>query len=156
MSFEQNLTEMLRDTLSHLGYEIVCIVVQGSNKKVIEVLIEKSNGDSVTISDCVSANREISAILDVENPIRGPYVLQVASPGLDRPLVKKDDYVRFKGQEARIVLYSPINGRKKFIGELQGLVDEQIQLKIKENEIEEVILFSFDDIQKAKLVPKFG
>lgn len=155
MTFEQSLTEMLRDPLAHLGYKIVCIQIHGDRKKTIDVSIEQINGEPVTIEDCVKANREISTIFDVENPIRGAYILQVASPGLDRPLVCQEDFERFAGQEVKITLHTPLEGRRKFSGCLQGIVEDKIQLKIQENEIEQVISFSFNDIQKARLVPSF-
>ncbi len=155
MNFEQNLTAMLRDPLTHLGYSIVCVRVHGESRKIVEILIEHRDGTPITVGDCVKASREISTIFDVENPIHGSYILQVASPGMDRPLVCEADFQRFAGQQVKVTLHTPVQGRRKFRGLLQGVIENKIEIKIVENGIEQVISFSFSDIQKANLVPTF-
>lgn len=155
MSFEKNLAEMLRSPLAHLGYALICIQIHGLHKKAIDISIEHLDGRGVSIDDCVKANREAAAILDVENPIQGAYMLQVSSPGLDRPLVQESDYVRFIDQMAKITLHELLDGRKKIVGMLQGLTDGVVSIKITENGNEEVISIPFNDIYKARLIPNF-
>lgn len=155
MSLEQNLTAMLRDPLAHLGYTIVCVRIQGTTKKIVDLMLERQDGAPITISDCVKANREAAALLEVENPISGAYTLQVGSPGLDRPLIHLGDYERFQGQVAKVTLHNPLDGRRKMIGVIERVVGETVSLKVTEGSTEEVLSFSFNDIQKAKLVPTF-
>ena len=102
----------------------------------------------MTADDCESLSRALSAILDVEDIIAGRYLLEVTSPGIDRPLVKLQDYDRFKGREAKIETLLPIDGRKRFKGLLKGVQGNQVLIDFEGNEI----AIDFSAISKAKLV----
>ena len=90
----------------------------------------------------------VSALLDVEDPIEQSYVLEVSSPGIDRPLVRREDYERFKGHEAKLELAAPINGRRRFRGRLAGIDADQVRLDLGA----EVVALPLTRIQRAKLV----
>jgi len=102
----------------------------------------------LTLDDCADVSRTISALLDVEDPISGPYTLEVSSPGLDRPLVKERDFMRFAGFEARIETRHPIDGRRRFRGKLEGMAEGVVRIAIESGTAE----VPFQDIERAKLV----
>jgi ribosome maturation factor RimP len=111
-------------------------------------MVERQDGRGVSVDDCAAASRLVSAVLDVEDPVSGSYVLEVSSPGIDRPLTRLRDFERFAGFEARVELRVPVDGRRRFRGRLLGVDHERIRLETDREEVE----LSFDDIQKAKLV----
>jgi ribosome maturation factor RimP len=94
---------------------------EGANT-YLRIFIDKAEG--VTLDDCQSVSQECELVLDVENLIQTQYVLEVSSPGLDRPLKKREDYQRFQGRLVKIKTYRPLDGQKKFLGYLQGMTDE--------------------------------
>ena len=117
-------------------------------------MIEHKDRVPVNVDDCADVSRLLSAILDVEDPLPGRYTLEVSSPGLDRPLVRLEDYVRFAGFEARIEMHRPFEGQRRYRGRLQGvdeaLVKDEASVKI---ECEgEVLAIPFSGIRRASLV----
>ncbi len=102
----------------------------------------------MTVDDCAGISRSISAILDVADPIAGAYMLEVSSPGIDRPLVRAEDYDRFSGFEARIELARPVGGRKRFRGRLIGTSQGEVRLATEAGEM----LLPLDAVARAKLV----
>ena len=111
--------------LSGLGYDCVHLeVVGGRGKSTVRVFIDQPGG--VTISDCASASRELGVVLDVEDVIEGAYVLEVSSPGLDRPLGRLEDFLQYAGQEARVQLRAQADGRKAFTGTIVDVEDDTV------------------------------
>ncbi len=143
---EQEITPALAD----MGYDIVRVVMSGNDVKTLQIMAERKDGIDMTVDDCADISRTVSALLDVADPIAGRYTLEVSSPGLDRPLVKPSDYVRFAGDMAKIELDHDINGRKRFKGRLKGL-SEDGQTVFFDFEGTDMQV-SFRDIAKAKLV----
>lgn len=88
----------------------------------LRIFIDKPEG--VTLDDCQSVSQECELVLDVENFIQTQYILEVSSPGLDRPLKKREDYQRFQGRLVKLKTYRPLDGQKKFLGYLQGITQE--------------------------------
>jgi len=111
-------------------------------------MAERADG-SMAIEDCERLSREISALLDAADPIRGDYVLEVSSPGIDRPLTRPEDFARFAGRQARIVALQQIDGRKRFTGRLAG-IDAAGMIGIET--LEGLVRIPFDLVDKAKLV----
>ncbi len=140
--------QIVAPALAALGYEVVRVLLMGGNSAVLQIMVERTDGSGLTLDDCAQVSRTISALLDVEDPISGPYTLEVSSPGLDRPLVKERDFTRFAGFEARIETKRPIDGRRRFRGKLEGLVEGVVRIAI-ESGMAEV---PFQDIERAKLV----
>ena len=146
----QILNELLQPLVEDLGYEFVGIEYNSNPKhSVLRIYIDKENG--VDIKDCESVSRETAALLDVKDPIRSKYDLEVSSPGLDRPLFTPAHYIEFAGYEAKISLFAPQDGRRKFTGPILGADENSVRI---EQDGSEVTL-DFDNIAKAKLIPDY-
>lgn len=146
----QILNELLQPLVEDLGYEFVGIEYNSNPKhSVLRIYIDKENG--VDIKDCETVSRETAALLDVKDPIRNKYDLEVSSPGLDRPLFTPAHYIEFAGYEAKISLFAPQDGRRKFTGPILGADENSVRI---EQDGSEVTL-DFDNIAKAKLIPDY-
>ena len=115
----------------------------------LRVFIEREGG--VLLEDCEKVSRQISAVMDVEDPISGEYTLEVSSPGVDRPLYTLDHYQRFIGHKAELRLRVPFEGRRKFSGTIAGIENDEVMLHVDSEEY----LFPIDSIEKANIVPQF-
>lgn len=140
--------QLIAGPLQGLGYAIVRVLLSGDRRAKLQIMVERLDGAAITVDDCAAVSRETSAHLDVADPIHGAYVLEVSSPGIDRPLTRLDDFARFTGFEARIEMRLPVEGRRRFRGQLCGLDDEQVRLATEDGEI----LLPFADMIKAKLM----
>ena len=143
------------DSVAHLadplcvaeGMELVHVEYQREpGGLTLRLYLDKPGG--VTLDDCVDISRQLEDILDVNAQDAPPYRLEVSSPGLDRPVGKLDDFMRFKGHRARIRLATAVNGRKNFTGLLAGVVDEMIQLQLDN----ETVSLNYKDITRARLI----
>ena len=132
-----------------MGYDIVRVVLSGSRHPRLQIMAERKDGAGMVVDDCVAVSRAASAILDVEDPISGPYELEVSSPGIDRPLTRLADFERFAGFEAKLETALPLDGQRRWKGCLLGLDGETVRLKTKTGE---VVALPFAAIEKAKLV----
>lgn len=132
-----------------MGYELLGIehLSQGS-RSLVRIYIDSEQG--ITLDDCEAVSRQVSGMLDVEDPIRGQYALEVSSPGLDRPLFKREHYEQFVGHRVRIRMTLPIEGRRKFAGELAGIREDKVIVIDDEVEYE----LPLSGIDKANLVPE--
>lgn len=145
---EKKIAELIESTVNDLGFGIVKIAINGSSNKIVEIFIERLDGEKIEVGDCQIVSRNISAILDVEDIILGKYFLEVSSAGLERPLVTLQDFEKYSDSEIKIRLKEPHNGNLSFRGKLLGVVDKKIKLKSKNVEIG----FDFENIKKANLV----
>ncbi|OJX14002.1 MAG: hypothetical protein BGO77_01395 [Caedibacter sp. 37-49] len=153
MDLIKKIKDIIEPTLNSLGYHIVRVQFSGQVRPTLQVMIEKLDLSALSIDDCVKASRQISALLDVEDPIDTAYQLEVTSPGLDRPLVALQDYVRFQGAEIKLETVSPLEGRKRFKGILSQVKEGTIFLKPEDSEA--TLDIAYENILKAKLVPQF-
>ncbi len=144
----RDITDLVAEPLAAEGYEIVRVLIFGSHRARLQVMLERRDGAAVVVDDCARASRLIEAILDVEDPLKGSYVLEVSSPGIDRPLTRLRDFERFAGFEARIETRWPVDGRRRFKGRLLGVDHDQVRLAADSGEI----ALAFGDIVKAKLM----
>ena len=128
------IERIIAPTVESMGYEIVRIQLTGAQRVALQVMAERSDGAAMTVDDCAEVSRTVSALLDVEDPVPGPYTLEVSSPGIDRPLVKKRDFERFAGFEARIETHRPIDGRRRFRGKLLGVAGDIVRIALPEGE----------------------
>jgi ribosome maturation factor RimP len=144
----QRIAELIEPSLEGMGYALVRVQHSGGKHPTLQVRAERRDGAPMTVDDCAEISRNISAILDVNDPIASAYSLEVSSPGIDRPLVRAEDYDRFCGYEARLELRQGINGQKKFKGRLLGRAGGQVRLATERGEVE----LPLADIHKAKLV----
>lgn len=149
-ALETQLTEMLEPSVSALGYELVGLeFIRAGEHSTLRVFIDHENG--INVDDCAEVSRQISAVMDVEDPITVAYNLEVSSPGLERPLFKAAHYQQFVGHEANIVLKMAMGNRRKWKGDIVAVEGELITLKVDGNEES----FALSNISKANLVPKF-
>jgi ribosome maturation factor RimP len=124
---EDKLRALAGPLLTDLGFELVDVVLATEyGRKVLRFFIDKPGG--VTIDDCTQASRELSTLLDVEDPIPQRYTLEVSSPGLDRPLVKEKDFIRYTGKKVRIKTKEPIEGRRNFKATIDSVGDGSISV----------------------------
>ena len=146
----QKLNELLQPLVEDLGYEFVGLEYNSNPKHaVLRIYIDHENG--VAIEGCETVSRETAALLDVKDPIRSHYNLEVSSPGLDRPLFTPSHYRQFTGSAAQINLFAPQDGRRKFSGPILGADEDNVRM---EQDGSEVVL-DFANIIKAKLIPDY-
>jgi ribosome maturation factor RimP len=139
--------------LAALGYRLVRVRVSGFAGCTVQIMAERPDG-TLTIEDCEAASRALSPVLDVTDPIEGSYRLEISSPGIDRPLVRRSDFDRYAGQVAQVEMQAPIDGRRRFRGELTGTAGECARIRRSDaaaNENPDVLL-RIDDMMEAKLV----
>jgi len=123
------IAAIIEPALEDRGFRLVRVAISGREGKTVQVMAERSNG-TMTIEDCEAVSREISALLDVHDPIAGAYRLEVSSPGIDRPLVRPSDFEDWAGHEAKIELAEPIDGRKRFRGKLEGFEGGEVRVEV--------------------------
>ncbi len=131
-----------------MGFVVVRVTLSGSQRPVLQVMAEPADGSAMHVDDCAELSRTISAVLDVEDPIPDAYVLEVSSPGIDRPLVRLADYERFRGHLAKVELKTLRDGRRRFQGYLDGVDADQVRLTVDD----QTVTLAFANIAKAKLV----
>jgi ribosome maturation factor RimP len=135
-----------------LGYRLVRARVSGRDGCTVQIMAERPDG-TFTIEDCEAASRALSPTLDVEDPISGAYRLELSSPGIDRPLVRESDFARYAGHEVKIEMELPVDGRKRFRGELLGAEGSAAKVKVQEaGGAAQVVLLPIGDMSEAKLV----
>ena len=143
------LRKLIEPAVTALGFELVGVEFHAGKSGVLRVYIDHQDG--ISVDDCQAVSHQISGILDVEDPIRGHYSLEVSSPGLDRPLFQARDFDRFAGSEVSLRLLAPLNGQRKFKGILGGLRDGQVVVKMNDEEL----VVRLDEIDQARLVPDY-
>ena len=148
MDLDCRIQNMIEPTVGDLGFEIVRVRIFGINKLSIQVMVEHKDGQGMTVDNCATISRAISALLDVVDPVKAAYTLEVSSPGIDRPLVRIGDFDRFQGFQAKIETNRPFNGRQRFKGRLLGVEGESVRIMIDGQEMK----LPHPNIQRAKLV----
>jgi ribosome maturation factor RimP len=144
----EELMKLLEPTVERLGYELADIEVRvGRREGVVRLFIDKAGG--VGLADCETVSRQVSALLDVEDPLPGHYVLEVSSPGLDRKLTKVEHFQRFMGEDIRVKMRFPVEGRKNFRGALKAADEENIEVEV-DGESHRLPIAT---IQSARLIP---
>ena len=138
--------------LAGLGYRLVRVRVSGLAGCTVQIMAERPDG-TMTIEDCEAASRALSPVLDAADPIEGSYRLEISSPGIDRPLVRRSDFDRYAGHIAHVEMTAPIDGRRRFRGELGGTDGEYVRLRSNDAPAESAeILLRIDDMMEARLV----
>jgi ribosome maturation factor RimP len=143
------LRELIEPAVTVLGFELVGVEFIHGKSGLLRVYIDHPDG--ISVDDCQAVSHQVSGVLDVEDPIRGEYTLEVSSPGLDRPLFQARDFERFAGNQVDLRLLAPVNGRRKFKGVLGGLRDGQVVLQMDDEEL----VVALDEIDRARLVPDY-
>ncbi|WP_375057753.1 ribosome maturation factor RimP [Zobellella sp. DQSA1] len=149
-TLEQRLTDMLTEPVAALGFELLGLeFVRAGRHSTLRLYIDHENG--IDVNDCAEVSRQVSAVLDVEDPISTEYDLEVSSPGLARPLFKPAHYQAIVGQEAELTLRMAVNNRRKLKGRVVAVEDTMIRLEVEGQEFP----IAFANIQRANLVPNF-
>jgi ribosome maturation factor RimP len=115
-----SIAQLIEPSLAAMGYRLVRVLMTGGRRATLQVMAERLDDLPITHDDCTKISRSVSTLLDVVDPIVGAYTLEISSPGIDRPLVRAEDYDRFSGFEAKIEVTMPIDGRRRFRGRLIG------------------------------------
>ena len=149
---ESRISQIIEGAVTDLGYHLVRVQFSGakSGRAQLQIMAEPVEQREMTVEDCETLSRHVAALLDVEDPIGDAYVLEVSSPGLDRPLTRIEDYERFNGELAKITLRLMLDGRRRFNGRLTGF-DEAGKI-ILETSFGR-FAFAFDEIDSARIDP---
>lgn len=153
-SLESKVGALIAPSLEAMGYELVRVRLTGGGKPAkrgganLQIMAERIDRNGMTVEDCADISRNVSAILDVEDPIRGAYTLEVSSPGIDRPLTKVEHFRRFAGFDARVETRFPIDGQKRFRGPIVGAGEDTVTLSVDGADV----TLPMEEIASAKLV----
>lgn len=154
MDIISRIESIIEPSLTALGYQLVQVKFADGKRKTLSIMAERADGVTMSFDDCADITNNVSALLDVEDPISGAYNLEVCSPGLDRPLTRREDYKRFAGQEIKAETIIPVataaGARKRFRGIVLGIEGDNVSLSTPEGEI----AIPFSHIKSAKLAPE--
>lgn len=150
-AMDRRLAEIVQPVIEGLGFELVRIRLMGGATRTLQIMADKPEG-GIEVDDCGDISTAVSAVLDVEDPIEENYVLEVSSPGIDRPLTRLKDFEMWKGWEARVETTELIDGRRRFKGTLQGVEGEEVLMEIEEGKETLTIGLRFDWLSDAKLI----
>ncbi len=146
------VADLIAEPLTGLGYRLVRVQVSGGDSQTLQIMAERPDG-TMTISDCEVVSKQLSPLLDAYDPISGSYRLEVSSPGIDRPLVRADDFEAWSGFAAKVTLRRMLEGRRKFRGILDGFEGDEIRLEVDlGDQGRQVIGLPVDMVEEARLV----
>ena len=148
MADTNRIAQTIEPSLEAMGYHLVRVVITSGRRATLQVMAERCDDQPMTVEDCAQISRSVSALLDVADPLAGAYTLEISSPGIDRPLVRTEDYDRFQGFEAKIELALPIDGRRRFRGRLLGTSGSSLRLATENGEMQ----LPLASVARAKLV----
>lgn len=145
----EQIKSLIDPSLEADGFGVVHMaMINGADRKTLQIMAENRKTGRITLDECTQINRTVSALLDVEDILDGAFNLEVSSPGIDRPLVKREDFERFAGFDAKLESTLPIDGRRKFKGQLIGLDGNSVIMRIDNQDYR----IDLNNIQQAKLV----
>ena len=150
-AIDRRLASIIGPVIEGLGFELVRVRLMGGKTRILQIMADRPDG-GIIVEDCATISTAVSAVLDVEDPVEDNYVLEVSSPGIDRPLTRLKDFEMWKGWEARIETTELIDGRRRFKGALAGVEDEEILILIEEAGEDVTIGLRFDWLSDAKLL----
>ena len=146
-AIDRRLAEIITPVIEDLGYELVRVRLMSGKQTTLQIMAQKPDG-TIEVDDCAKISTEVSATLDVEDPILDAYAFEVSSPGIDRPLTRLKDFALWEGYEVRIETDELIDGRRRFKGELAGVEGDEVLITIEEG----TIGLKFDWLSDAKLI----
>ncbi len=149
MATVDKLEQLLAPVVEDLGYELLGLEYSANPKnRLLRVYIDQAER-GIGLEDCEAVSREVSALLDVEEPIAGQYTLEVSSPGVERPLFKLEHFARFAGEQAVVLMAVPLDGRRKFRGRILGVEADAVRLALDSGEVS----LPMAGMNKARLAP---
>jgi ribosome maturation factor RimP len=122
------IAQMIEPSLNAMGFGLVRVIMTNGRGTKLQIMVERLDACPITLDDCTQISHSVSSLLDVADPIPHGYSLEITSPGIDRPLVRKEDYDRFSGREATVELAAPLDGRRRFRGRLLGTSEGVVRL----------------------------
>ena len=146
-AIDRRLAEIVQPIIVDMGFELVRLRLLGGQTKTLQIMAERPDG-GIEVDECAEISNAVSAVLDVEDPLIEAYVLEVSSPGIDRPLTRLKDFDAFEGYEAKLETSQLIDGRKRFKGVLAGVEGDEVLINIEEG----TVGLNFDWLADAKLV----
>jgi len=146
---EARIADMITPQLAHLGYELVRVAVLGRERPTIQVMADRADGSQISVDDCERITHAVGAVLDVENPLPGAWTLEVSSAGIDRPLTRLKDWMRFAGHQARVEMLMPHDGRRRFTGIILGADETHARLRLDDGTD---VALPLNDVRRAKLL----
>lgn len=141
------IAAIIEATVESMGYELIRVTYGGGRKPTLQIMAEHPDG-TMGVEDCAKLSREVSLLLDVEDPLQGEYLLEVSSPGVDRPLTRPKDFERWVGFEVKVELGTQMDGRRRFRGKMLSFDSDVIVLATDEGEF----ALDYADVSKAKLL----
>ena len=151
-SRQDKLTELLKPSVEGLGYELVGIEHLPMGKHtVLRIYIDSAEG--ITVDDCSRVSHQVSGVLEVEEPIKSAYTLEVSSPGIDRPLFNFEQFKQFVGSKVKLKLYHAIEGKRKLVGQIDSVDGENINISTDDSDT--LFQLQMDDIDKANIIADF-
>jgi ribosome maturation factor RimP len=146
---EERILALIEPEAEGLGYRIVRVRLSGNRRKRLQVMAERASDGAMDVDDCARLSRALSPVLDLGDPIAGEYDLEVSSPGIDRPLMRLEDFERFTGHEAKLETVAMIDGRRRFKGVIAGVDGEDVRLTTPEGD---ELRFTLASLLDARLV----
>ncbi len=144
----EKIEEMICPSIVGAGYDLIRIKFSDEHNKTLQIMIERRDRGLITVDDCAIVSRLVSPLLDVGDPVPNSYTLEVSSPGIDRPLVKVEDFERFVGFKAAVETKRPIYDRKKFRGLISSVIGNSIRIEINGKYVD----LPFEEIRQASLI----
>ena len=150
-AIDRRIADIIGPVIEGLGFELVRIRLMGGKTRVLQIMADRPDG-GIGVDECGEISTAVSAVLDVEDPLEDNYVLEVSSPGIDRPLTRLKDFENWKGWDARIETTELIEGRRRFKGDLAGVEGDEVLITLQEGDQEVTIGLKFDWLSDAKLM----
>ena len=148
-SLEAKLSAIIAPRLELMGFELVRVAVLGRERPTVQIMADRADGSQITVEDCQTISHDVSAAIDVDDPIPGAWTLEVSSAGIDRPLTRIKDWNRFAGHLVRIESFFPQNGRRRFAGVVLGADEASARIRLDDGQ---EVAIRHADIRRAKLV----
>ncbi len=149
-TLQERIAKIIEPSLTGMGYGLVLVrMMESGHRRTLQIMAERLDEKNMTVDDCAAISHQVSALLDVEDPISGAYSLEISSPGVDRPLIKREDFERNIGYDAKAETKLPIEGRKRFKGVITGVEGDEIVMKLTEGNVARIALHN---LHSAKLL----
>ena len=145
---EERVIALIEPTAANLGFRIVRVRLSGNRRKRLQIMAERVSDGQMSVDDCSRLSRALSPVFDLEDPIQGEYDLEISSPGIDRPLMRMEDFERFIGHEAKLETAAMIDGRRRWKGVIKGVEGDVIVLETENGDAR----LNFPQLSDARLV----
>jgi ribosome maturation factor RimP len=150
-AIDRRLADIVGPVIEGMGFELVRIRLMGGKTRTLQIMADKPEG-GIDVDDCGEISTAVSLVLDVEDPVEDQYILEVSSPGIDRPLTRLKDFDTWSGWEARVETTELIDGRRRFKGTLQGTEGDEVLIEIEEGGEMLTVGLKFEWLSDAKLI----